>query len=95
MDWNGNLWIAGGSGLTSNTLAYSSDGINWTGLGNSIFEDCFGIAWNGGIGGVDMNTITLDKYGVGLSNRLDVVNDKYYNNGFQEMALNITTTLKK
>ena len=30
--WSGNRWYAGGTG-TSNTLAYSFDGITWTGLG--------------------------------------------------------------
>ena len=109
-------------GLGTNSIAYSSDGITWTGLGTSIFtagQDVafgwpaggtrwvavgitwtglgttiftirgHGVAWNGGRGSVDMSTITLDEYGVGLSNRLDVVNDKYYNQGFQEMALTI------
>jgi hypothetical protein len=43
-----NIWVAGGKGSTNNTLAYSSDGITWTGLGSSIFSDSgSGIAWNG------------------------------------------------
>jgi len=29
--WNGSIWVACGSG--GNTLAYSNDGVNWTGLG--------------------------------------------------------------
>ena len=33
---------------TSNTLAYSSNGINWTGLGNSVFSNVAqSIVWNG------------------------------------------------
>lgn len=40
--YNGTLWVAAGKSGTSgniygNTLAYSSDGMNWTGLGNRIF----------------------------------------------------------
>jgi hypothetical protein len=87
--WNGSLWVAVGEG--TNTIAYSADGLVWTGLGTTIFSTRGrGVAWNGGRGGVDMTTITLDEYGVGLSNRLDVVNDKYYNQGFQEMTLSIS-----
>ena len=42
-----NVYVIGGSG-TSNTLAYSTDGINYTGLGTSIFSTvCYGIASNG------------------------------------------------
>ena len=29
--WNGTRWVAGGQG--TNSIAYSSDGITWTGLG--------------------------------------------------------------
>ena len=44
--WNGSIWIATGFG--TNTIAYSYDGINWTGLGLTIFST-FGwnVAWNG------------------------------------------------
>jgi len=42
----GGIWVAGGYG--GNTLAYSTDGINWVGLGNSIFNiSVNGVAWNG------------------------------------------------
>jgi hypothetical protein len=45
--YNGNVWIAAGSGNV-NTLAKSTDGINWTGLGNSVFStQATGVAWNG------------------------------------------------
>ena len=43
-----NIWVAGGTGL-NNTLAYSSDGINWNGLGTNIFSSVYGIAWNGSL----------------------------------------------
>jgi len=43
----GNLWVACGRG--TNNIAYSNDGINWTGItGNSIFYiQGRGAAWNG------------------------------------------------
>ncbi len=40
------FWVAAGQG--TNSLAYSTDGINWTGLGTSIFSiEGRGVAWNG------------------------------------------------
>jgi hypothetical protein len=41
------LWVAGGYG--TNSLAYSTNGIKWTGLGTTIFRECFAIAWNGSL----------------------------------------------
>ena len=41
-------WMGGGSNFP-NSLAYSYNGINWTGLGTNIFGTCYGIAWNGTI----------------------------------------------
>jgi len=42
----GSLWV--GVGGAVNTLAYSNDGITWTGLGKSIFSNYgYGVAWNG------------------------------------------------
>jgi hypothetical protein len=48
--WNGNLWVAGGSGATA-SIAYSSDGINWTPVSNSLSlsTQINGIEWNGTI----------------------------------------------
>ena len=44
-----NRWVAVGSGST-NTLAYSSDGISWTGLGKTTFSvNAQDVAWNGSI----------------------------------------------
>jgi hypothetical protein len=37
--------IAVGSGM--NSLAYSPDGVQWTGLGNNLFSAGNGVAWNG------------------------------------------------
>lgn len=88
--WNGRRWVA--VGLGTNTIGYSSNGISWTGIGTGIFNSIgYGVAWNRGEGGVFMNNITLNEYGSGLSNRLDIVADKYYNNGFTNMSISITT----
>ena len=57
--WNGSLWLAGGIGI--NTLAYSYDGLSWSGLGSDIFNGgCLCLAWNGTTwvaGGYGGNTI--------------------------------------
>lgn len=45
--WNNDYWIVGGQG-TANTMAYSYDGINWIGMGTTIFSTVvYGLAWNG------------------------------------------------
>jgi hypothetical protein len=61
-----NVWVAGGD-AGSNTLAYSLDGINWIGLGTSIFSvSCKCIAWNGsywvagGEGSINTMAYSLD-----------------------------------
>ena len=36
--YNGELWVAVESGINS-TIAYSSNGLNWTGLGKTIFVE--------------------------------------------------------
>jgi hypothetical protein len=40
-----NRWIVGGNGIYP--IMYSSDGIQWSGVGSDIFSTCYGIAWNG------------------------------------------------
>ena len=66
--WNGDMWVAVGAG-TSNTIAYSSDGQNWTGATNSIggsnsttifSTSGNNVAWNGSMWvavGTGQNTI--------------------------------------
>jgi hypothetical protein len=40
------MWIAVGNG--TNAIAYSYDGISWTGItGTTIFTTSYGITWNG------------------------------------------------
>jgi hypothetical protein len=43
--WNGSLWVVVGSG--NNTIAYSSDGINWTASANTFTNVGYSVAWNG------------------------------------------------
>jgi len=49
--WNGTMWVAGGVG--TNALAYSYDGINWTGLGeistgpSSTLGNVSSVTWDG------------------------------------------------
>ena len=49
--WNGNMWVAVGNGV-SYTIAYSYDGINWTGVAGSktLFDGSGGaidVVWDG------------------------------------------------
>ena len=50
--WNGTLWVAGGLG-TLNAVAYSYDGMNWTGVGpittgpSSTTTFCSSMVWTG------------------------------------------------
>lgn len=46
--WNGTYWVAGSNCLL-NRLAFSSDGLTWTGSasGNALFTRCNAVAWNG------------------------------------------------
>ena len=61
-----NLWVA--LGLGTNTIAYSRDGISWTGLGTSIFSTSgFALSWNGSIWvalGSGTNTVAYSRDGI-------------------------------
>jgi len=61
------MWVAVGTG-PNNSIAYSSDGINWTGLGSTIFSDGGnGVVWNGTIWvavGQGTNTIAYSYDGI-------------------------------
>ena len=40
----------GATGTGTDSIAYSYNGINWTGIGNTIFSNAaFAVAWNGNI----------------------------------------------
>jgi hypothetical protein len=88
--WNGTRWLAVGAG--TNSMAFSYNGIKWQGVSGSsttFSSGGNGIAWNAGIGCVLMNYITLNKYGIGLSNKLDIVCDNYYNQDYSNFTLTI------
>jgi hypothetical protein len=47
--WNGLIWVAVGTGV-NDTIATSSDGINWTGRGKTVFSSTGeGVAWSGSL----------------------------------------------
>jgi len=87
--WSGSNWIAVGTG--TNTVAFSPDGINWTGNGTTLFTTSgLGVAGNSRIGAVVVDSqLTLGKYSVSGTNKLDIVADSYFNTGFTNMSINI------
>jgi hypothetical protein len=87
--WTGSNWIAVGSG--TNTIATSTDGINWIGLGTTCFTTSgLGVAGNPLIGPVVVDSrMSLNKNDVSGTNKLDIVADSYFNNGFTNMSLTI------
>ena len=90
--WNGTYWLAIGNGVNSMAISYTT--FTWQGVsGNTTIisnsGNGGGVAWNAGRGGVFMNPITLNEYGSGLTNKLDIVCDKYYNTGYSNFTLTI------
>jgi len=90
--WNGKRWVATGDG-TTNTIAYSSDGIKWVGIGtNIITEYGYGVAGNPNIGATIVDSvITLNSNSLPNTNRLDIVASNYYNKGYSNLSIDITT----
>ena len=86
--WNGLMWIAIGDGGL-NTIAYSSDGIKWTGLGkNIITEYGYGVAGNPNIGATIVDSvITLNSNSLPNTNKLDIVASNYYNTGYSNLSI--------
>lgn len=65
------------------SIAVSDDGIIWSVSSSEyVFSECYGISGNSRIGArvLDSQLITSD---------LDIVADKYYNNGFSKFSANI------
>jgi hypothetical protein len=63
--WDGTQFLAGGYG--SNTLAYSYDIVNWTGIPDVFDGQCGAIAWNGSVwvaGGQGSNSLAYSDDGV-------------------------------
>jgi hypothetical protein len=102
------MWVATGNG--TNTMAYSVDGITWTGLGLTSPSTPF--TTNGycvGFNNKRPNTITFSSSGTGKgtitmtndplilndagnNNKLDIVADGYYNNGYTNFNAGISST---
>jgi len=92
--WNGSLWVAVGSSYGSgNTIATSPNGINWTGRGNTILNGGIGVAWNGGIGTVNINNPPISMGISSGNNKLDFVSDSYFNSGFTNMTLKMKSRI--
>jgi hypothetical protein len=72
--WGNNMWMACGKGI--NSLAWSTDGLNWNGLGNVVFDYCKSVAWNGkmwiAVGKGDGYTIAFSNDGLNWN---PVIND--------------------
>ena len=88
--WNGTCWVAVGTG-TNSSISYSYDGTTWYKVNNSnnIFRIGYGVASNPGIGPVVVDSqLVLNNSCYGLSSNLDIVSDKYYNNGIQPLLWN-------
>jgi hypothetical protein len=66
--WNDSIWVGGGTGI--NCIAYSSDGITWTGSpsGTALLTGkCNTVAWNGLVwvaGGSGANTFAYSPNGI-------------------------------
>jgi hypothetical protein len=88
--WTGKRWVAGGSG--TNTLAYSYDGQTWYGSGGvSTFSTQVNhICANPRIGTVVVDSqLIIDMNGNGLSDNLELVSDKFYNNDYNAFSMTI------
>jgi hypothetical protein len=81
------LWVALGSGI--NTMAYSSDGINWNGLGNILFTEGRSLGYNGRIwvaGGTGPNTLAYSYDGLNWTG----LGKTIFNTGVYDFAWNGT-----
>jgi len=101
--WNGKRWIAGGSdpSVPQSYILTSYDGITWfvsppnstTNLyKNLVNQEILGLSSNSTIGGVIVDSqIVLNKNNsLNLTTKLDVVSEKYFNNGYNNMTLSIS-----
>ena len=93
--WNGIRWVSVGDG-TNNTIAYSFDGITWSGAGKTIFTTTgYGVAGNPNVGATIVDsTITLNSNIYPQTNKLDIVSGDYYNSGYTNFSVNILSTTK-
>ena len=79
-------------GLGPYQIVYSSDGLTWTAVTENPFGvDGYGngVAGNPNIGPVIVDSQIVLNTNYNLSNRLDIVSDSYYNQGFTNFSLTI------
>jgi hypothetical protein len=92
--WNGKIWVASGEG--TNNLAYSSNGINWYGLGTTTFSGGYGysVSGNPGIGPVKIDSqLVLDKSsGINPTQTLTINTGTYYDKSISNLSLTIKST---
>jgi hypothetical protein len=77
----------------TNTIAYSSDGITWTGLGTgTISTGGRGVAGNPKVGATIVpSQIVLNKNSINLTNKLDIATGDYYNTGPTQVSMTINS----
>jgi hypothetical protein len=92
--WNGNMWVVVGNGSSYN-IAYSYDGINWTGVtgSNSLFDASgggFDLVWDGtqfiAVGATNTSMAATSNDGIVWSNLFM----KYNNNNYSVISLQVS-----
>jgi hypothetical protein len=105
--WNGSIWFAVGLNGSNGSIAYSYNGKDWSAVTNFFpTGQGYGIAYNSarpntitfgltggssGVTGTISGNITSAPISLSAGNVLDVVSDTYYNTGFSNFAVSITT----
>jgi hypothetical protein len=95
--WNGVRFIATGVEFGIGIrIKYSTDGINWYDAedGNTLQNVAWHVKSNSYNGAnVYDSQIVLNNNGFRLSNSLDVVSEKYYNNGYTNFSISVQSKL--
>jgi hypothetical protein len=95
--WNGSLFVAAGTSLGKTTITSSPNGIIWTaGTGSPFVTTSLtiagigrGVAGNSNIGPVIVDSQIILNNNSNNSNKLDIVSDGYYNQGFTNFSFTI------
>jgi hypothetical protein len=79
-------------GAGTNSIAYSSDGITWTGLGTGTFSSGLGVAGNPKVGATIVpSQIVINKNSINQTNKLDIATGDYYNSGPTQVAITVNS----
>jgi uncharacterized membrane protein len=91
--WNGIRFVAVGEG--TNCISHSLDGLTWTGIpsGTTTFTGIgFGVASNPRIGATIVDSqMLISANRLNMTSKLDIVSDSYYNTGFTELSVSVTS----